>query len=451
MSSWKKFIQYRRLYQHSKQALSFELWFRRLLFWSGAIAVGLVAVGFAIVAEKANEVSNDWFQQFPYLPLALCPLGFMLIIWLKNKFFQGSEGSGIPQVMAALSVKQAASRKHLVSLRIAVGKFLLTVLGFLCGGSIGREGPTIQLSAAVMNSLGRWGSFHRHDVERGLLLAGGAAGISAAFNTPLAGIVFAIEELSGSFEKGISGTIVTTVILGGIISHYILGNYSYFGTSTAILDITAGGWYPIIICAILGGLLGGIFSTLLLSLTWLLRNFARVHPLILAGIMGLLLAIIGVLTHGSIFGSGYQEAKALVTGTGSVSDYYGPLKMLANLVTYLSGIPGGIFAPSLSAGAGFGQLLSLALPDHFHQAVIILGMVAFFSGVVQSPITCFVIVLEMTNSVSGNMILPIMLTSVMATAFSRITCRQPLYHSLAIRYLRKPEIKAGLGLKPSSS
>ncbi|ODN43070.1 chloride channel protein [Piscirickettsia litoralis] len=349
--------------------------------------------------------------------------------------------------MAALSVKQQASRKHLVSVRIAIGKFFLTVLGFLCGGSIGREGPTIQLSAAIMNSLGRWGSFHRHDVERGLLLAGGAAGISAAFNTPLAGIVFAIEELSGSFEKGISGTIVTTVILGGIISHYILGNYSYFGTSTAILDITSGGWYPIVICAVLGGLLGGIFSTLLLSLTWLLRNFARVHPLILAGIMGLILAIIGVLTHGSIFGSGYQEAKAVVTGTGSVSDYYGPLKMLANLVTYLSGIPGGIFAPSLSAGAGFGQLLSLALPDHFHQAVIILGMVAFFSGVVQSPITCFVIVLEMTNSVSGNMILPIMLTSVMATAFSRIACRQPLYHSLAKRYLRKPEIRVGLGLK----
>ncbi len=425
------------LLNESKRMMSVSNWQRRVLFWGGGLTVGLVCVAFAYMCDHVNQLFNHFASQYPYMPVLVTPLGFMLIVFLMKRYFRGSEGSGIPQAMAALQIKNAKTRSRLVSLRIAIGKFFLTMMGFAAGGSIGREGPTIQLSASIMQSLGRWGSFHKQDAERGLLLAGGAAGIAAAFNAPLAGIVFAIEELSGSFEKGVSGTIITTVVLCGIVAQYLLGNYTYFGVSEATLNVLDGGWFLILVVAVGGGLLGGIFSFLLIHLSGFLMPYVRKHPILIAGFVGLLVAGVGLLSLGTTYGSGYSTAKEIITNqTVNAPLFYGPLKMLATLLTYLSGIPGGIFAPSLSVGAGFGELLSHVFPAHVHDAVVLLACVAYFSGVIQSPITCFVIVLEMTGSTSSNMVFPIMLASVMATGVSKVICREPLYHALAQRYLK---------------
>ena len=361
----------------------------------------------------------------------------MLNVYILRRWFRGAEGSGIPQVIAALHLHSPKSRAKLVSLRIACGKFLLTMLGFVSGASIGREGPTIQLAASIMQSLSRWGSFHRHDMERGLMLAGGAAGIAAAFNAPLAGVVFAIEELAGSFDRGLSGTIITTVVICGIVAQSILGNYTYFGASDASLDIINGGLLPLIVTAVIAGFLGGSFSLMLIRISALMRRVVTCNPIWIAGILGLAVAAIGWVSHGLTYGSGYEAAKDIITnGQGlAVSDDYGVLKMVATLLTYLSGIPGGIFAPTLSIGAGMGKDIALLFPNHFNDAIVLMAMVAYFSAVVQSPITAFVIVLEMTASASSNMVLPIMLASLIGNACSKIVCRQSLYHALAQRYL----------------
>ena len=432
-----KLFQSKRLLNESKRMLSVSQWRRRVLFWSGGLAVGLFCVVFAIVCDHLNSFVQKQAIDHPGWAFLVTPVGFMAIVWIMKKWFDGAEGSGIPQVIAALQLNSLSARSRLVSLKLAFGKFFLTALGFLSGASIGREGPTIQLSAAVMQSLRKWGSFQRHDAERGLLLAGGAAGIAAAFNAPLAGVVFAIEELSGSFEKGLSGTIITAVVLCGIVAQYVLGNYHYFGTSKAMLDIIHGGWLVVLVMAVIGGALGGIFSWLLINISKVIMRVIRRHPLLVAGVIGLCIAGIGYLAHGLTYGSGYAAAKNIITDNDSlhVVAMYGPLKMLATLLTYLSGLPGGIFAPSLSAGAGFGQIFAHLFPHHFHDAVVLLCTVAYFSGVVQSPITCFVIVLEMTDATSGNMVLPIMLASVIATGVSKMICREPLYHVLAMRYL----------------
>lgn len=425
------------LLNESKRMMSVSQWRRRMLFWGCGLFVGLICVLFAYLCDRINAHFNDFAYQHPYWPLIITPVGFMIIAFLLNRFFVGAGGSGIPQVIAALQLKSTKTRQHLVSLKLAFGKFILTMLGFAAGGSIGREGPTIQLSASIMQAIGKWGSFHKQDVERGLMLAGGAAGIAAAFNAPLAGIVFAIEELSGSFEKGVSGTIISTVVLSGIVAQSILGNYLYFGSSNATLDILSGGWIVIVTMAVVGGVLGGLFSFLLLKFSEILMPFIKRYPLTVAGLVGLLVASIGLISLGTTYGSGYAAAKGIITDHYTdVPFLYGPLKMLATLFTYLSGIPGGIFAPSLSAGAGFGQLFSTFFPAHFHDAVVLLCTVAYFSGVVQSPITCFVIVLEMTAQASGNMVLPIMLCSLMGTGVSKIICREPLYHSLSLRFLK---------------
>ena len=432
-----KTLQKKDFFIESRKLMSVSNWRRRVLFWGGGIAVGLVCVLFAYLCDHAGLKFSALVAEHPYFPFFITPLGFMLIVYIMRNMFDGAEGSGIPQVMAALSVKNPKRRKHLVSIRIVLGKFVLTIFGFLCGASIGREGPTIQLSASIMHRLSKFGHFHRDDAERGLLLAGGAAGIAAAFNAPLAGIVFAIEELAGSYDKGVSGTIITTVVLSGFVALEMLGSYTYFGTSAATLNIMSG-WYIILIVAVVGGLLGGTFSWLLIFLSGHLISVIKRHPLWVAGILGLAVASIGFASHGETYGSGYEAAKHLLSGdSADVSPLYGLYKMLATLLTYLSGIPGGIFAPSLSAGSGFGAMLSHFFNPHDASAVILLGTAAYFSGVVQSPITCFIIVTEMTASGAGGMLLPIMLTSMIATGVSRQVCREPLYHALCKRYINK--------------
>ena len=433
------FFQKEALLNGSKRILSLQDWRRRLLFWIGGLTVGLVCVAFAVVCDHINNFFTQWIRlsYHPAMAFVVTPLGFMLISFLRRRYFGQCEGSGIPQVVAALRIQDYHLRDKLVSLRIAIGKFVLTALGFLCGASIGREGPTIQLSASLMHVLGRWASFDRQDIDRGLLLAGGAAGIAAAFNAPLAGIVFAIEELRGSFDKGVSGTIIRTVVLSGIVAQALLGNYLYFGRSSAMLDIWHSGWYVILCVAILGGAAGGLFSALLVKTSAWLKPWLRKYPWWITAILGLLVALVGFSTQGITYGSGYEAARGLITGQQHLGTtiFYGPWKMLATLLTYLSGIPGGIFAPSLSTGAGLGALIATFFNNQFHQVIILLATVAYFSGVVQSPITAFVIVLEMTDNTASNMVLPIMITSMIATAVSKTICREPLYQKLALRYL----------------
>jgi H+/Cl- antiporter ClcA len=198
--------------------LSPEIWLRHLVFWVGAAATGAAAVVFARGADQALSLIHWAQMQSAAWAWLAPPFGLALIAWLARNFFPGSQGSGFPRTIAALALPTVAARDQLLSLRIAVGKLLLTVAGLGCGASAGREGPTVQIGASIMHSLGRRVGFPAVDLDRGLMLTGGAAGVAAAFDTPLAGIVFAIEELSRSFEEKTSGTIITTVILAGVTS-----------------------------------------------------------------------------------------------------------------------------------------------------------------------------------------------------------------------------------------
>ncbi|CDX20449.1 Cl-channel voltage-gated family protein (fragment) [Mesorhizobium sp. ORS 3324] len=127
----------------------------------------------------------------------MTPLGFVLCAWLAHGFFPGSQGSGIPQAIAARHLCDDENHSYIQSLRLVVGKIALTVIGLFCGASIGRECPTVQVGASLMLQAARWGAMAQ---ARGLILAGSAAGIAAAFNTALAGIVFATEEVGRAYE-----------------------------------------------------------------------------------------------------------------------------------------------------------------------------------------------------------------------------------------------------------
>lgn len=399
--------------------------------------------GTAILFARGSEYANGLFHRAvmvsPWFALLIAPLGLAAVAYITHRFFPGSQGSGIPQTIAALHMRHAASRDAVLSPRIAIGKIFLTFLGLASGASVGREGPTVQIGASIMHALGGWARFSRIEIERGLILAGGAAGIAAAFNTPLAGIMFAIEEMSGSFERRTSGTVLTAVIVAGITSLAVMGNYAYFGHTAAGLDFNRG-WIAVLVCGVAGGLLGGMFSRGLIyassaGLSGKAGVFMRKRPVLFAAFCGFVLALIGLLSGGTTYGTGYHEARHILEGTGTLTPAYGVLKMLATIVSYLSGIPGGLFAPSLAVGAGFGANLAAILPYAPAGAVITLGIVAYFAGVVQAPITAFVIVMEMTDDHA--MLLPLMTTALLASAMSRLVCRRPLYKALAKNFLQR--------------
>jgi H+/Cl- antiporter ClcA len=424
------------LYRRSRFFLSPRAWRRRLVFWCGGLAVGVTAVALAIAADYVQA----WFRQgvgySPYLSLAITPLGLALSVALTRRFFPGSQGSGIPQAIAARQFTDREERTRLLSLRIALGKILITLLGLLTGASAGREGPTVQVGASVMHAVGRvvWTGKYQ-----GLILAGSAAGVAAAFNTPLAGIVFAIEEMSRSFEQRTSGLVLTTVIIAGIASLALLGNYTYFGHTAASLERLQD-WLAVPLCGVAGGLLGAVFSTLVVAFGRGLPGRAgravRAHPVIFAALCGLLVAGIGLLSGGITYGTGYVEARRLVEG-GALSQGFGILKFLATLLSTVSGIPGGIFSPSLAVGAGLGANVASLLPAAPIGAVILLGMVGYFAGVVQAPITAFVIVLELTDG--HDMAVPLMLAALIAYGTARLVGAPPIYQALAESFLPRKD------------
>ncbi len=425
--------------RHRVGLLSARLWLRHMLFWGGAVGVGLAATAFALASDYAHVLFGHVLAVSPLLPLLITPLTLAGVAALTQRYFKGAEGSGIPQTIATIRMPDGPGRDRVLSLRLAVAKMLLTCVGLAGGASVGREGPTVQVGAALLYNLSRLVRFPRHLMERGLIIAGGGAGVAAAFNTPLAGIVFAIEEMARSFEERSSGTLMTAVIIAGLAAVYVQGNYTYFGSTHDTLS-GASGWLGVLLCGLAGGVLGGGFSRLLLAfsargLPGRAGVFMRTHPVYFAAVCGFLLALIGLASGNAVYGTGYAEARQLLEGSGEVSAGYGLWKMLATFVSFISGIPGGLFAPSLSAGAGIGHAVANLVTQADPGALVVIGMAAYFAGVVQAPITAFVIVMEMTDN--HDMVVPLMLVTLLATALSRMICPRPLYKALASNYLER--------------
>jgi H+/Cl- antiporter ClcA len=403
-------------------------WQRRALFLLGGIVVGAAAVVLAKTADVAQLAFSALVSRFPYVSLALTPIGFALSVFLTHRVFQNAQGSGIPQAIAARHLTDQTARGRLVSLRIAIGKIILTVLGLLCGASVGREGPTVQVGASIMFALGRFSPRR----QPGLILAGAAAGVAAAFNTPLAGIVFGIEEMSRAFETRTSTLIIGAVIAAGLTSLALMGNYTYFGTSP--IGLRNGiDWIAVPLCGVIGGLAGGLFSRILIAMA---QGFSsgmgraiKSYPVGFAAICGLATAVCGIASGGMIHGTGYAQVKAALESGSQLPASFGVLKFLATTFASISGMPGGIFSPSLAVGAGIGSNIALLFHGAPLAPIMLLGMVSYFAGVVQAPITAFVIVTEMTDNHA--MVVPLMAAALIAHASSRLICKEGVYHALA--------------------
>ncbi|MFK5947452.1 MAG: chloride channel protein [Methylococcales bacterium] len=413
-------------------------WKQRIVFWGGAIFVGILIVAMTLLSEWAAETYRLLSQQYFWFNFLVAPLGLSFTAWLTFRFFPGSERSGIPQVKTALEITgNLEDRNRLISLRIAFGKMLLPIMGLLSGASVGFGGPAVHVGASFMASLGKAVKFPSHYMEKGLILAGSAAGFAAMFSAPLAGIIFAIEEMGRALEEKISSLVLTAIVFSGVTAYAILNNYIYFNDKSFIMPWGTN-WFAIPICGIAGGFCGGVFSKIIIRGGRFLKKTGL--PIVLiAFVSGGVIAILGYYSNGDSFGTGYAQTKVILTSTTAMDPWFPLYKMLASCATFFSGIPSGIFVPSIATGAGLGVDLAHWFPVAPVSAMILLTMTAYFSGMLQSPLTSFVIVMEMTGS--HEILIPLMATAFFATGTSKLINPTPLYRALCNAYTapKKPE------------
>lgn len=415
---------------------------RIAVFLGGAAVVALFSLGFAWLAETMLHFNRDITQAHWWSALLMLPLAFAGIRWLTMRYAPEARGSGIPQVIAAMAMPAGQAQTTLVSLRQSLWKIVLTAAGLLAGASIGREGPSVQVGAAAMLAWGNWWQKRRRFAvgfrPDALIAAGAAGGLAAAFNTPLAGVVFAIEELGRGSAVRWDRLVIAAVLSAGFIALSLVGNNPYFHLVEEIKAMQSA-WTAVLACALITGLLGGLFAKALLAgpMVWLpvrARAWAQRHPVWLAAVCGLLVAFLGVLTAGATYGTGYEQSAALLNGHPIDSTMFGLAKLGATILSYFAGIPGGIFTPSLAIGTGIGDNIALLFPAVDGRLIALLSMAGFLAAATQSPITAAVIVMEMTRTQEITLLL--LATTLLASFVARQFCPRPFYHMAARTFRR---------------
>lgn len=407
---------------------------RNSVFALGAAAAGLAALYFNYAEVVGGRFFHAAHNVSPLLASALIVGGLVLICQLRDRFFPGTEGTGIPQAMAALDLDDH-DRRAALSMRIAIGKMLLLTLALFVGVTVGREGPSVHVAACFLYFAARYATFAPHLMKRGIILSGGAAGIAAAFNAPIAGTVFAFEEIGRSFDKRNLGWIVRAVVIACVVCVIFLQDYLFYGKVDTAVTLAWRPWLAVIVIGLGGGLLGGLFAA---AVVWTMPRVSQAmdaRPLIVPLILGLILAGVGLTSGGLSYGSGYIETSKLLMQGAEYPAGFSLWRAIASFTTIVSAIPGGLFDPSLAVGAGLGSLAQGWFPSLDPQAVILLAMVAYFAAVVQSPVTAFVILLEMTAA--RGMALPLAAASILAYEVSRRICPASLYESLAEGFLHR--------------
>ncbi len=422
-------------------------WVDRAVVLAYAVITGLVVVAFTLLSELASHAhdslraSGTWAA---YGMLVWTPALTVAVLWLGMRYAPAALGGGIPRVIRALDDALPEAQRHwLVSLRVSLHQIGLVVMGMLAGLSMGREGPTVQVGAGVMVHARRFLSKNSGIDAHDLMVAGAAAGIAAAFNTPLGGIIFALEKLSRRRAASTSAMMIVSILIAGLVAVSVFGNLTYFGR----LSVQTLNWSllgPGLLVAVVAGLSGGLFSRLIVSsvrgMPDVFSAWRRSHPLRFAAGCALGVAVIGLVTNGATAGAGDVPTRALLDGQADLPVVYTLLKFCATWLTAWTGVPAGVFAPSIAIGAGIGHDVAVLTGVSRELAIplIALGMVGFLAATTQGPMTAFIIVMDM---VAGQaMVLSLMACALLASGLARLVS-PPMYGELAAMLVLPPAPK----------
>lgn len=413
-----------------------------LPFWVASLVTGLAAVLYSRLFSLAEKGTAYIVHTHLWLLFIVTPLCFITAWWLVTRFAPYARGSGIPQVMAAIEL---ATPRHnekvnrLLSLRVLFIKVLSSLTMALGGGVIGREGPTIQIAGSVFRKVNEWlPAWWPKISKRNMIMTGAAAGLAAAFNTPLGGIVFAVEELTRTHISYFKTALFTAVIIAGLTAQAFLGPYLYLGYPD-VSHLSGYIFLGVILVAVLAGLGGSLLSKGMLGIfRWKARfRFSRQHIFYLTG-CALLIVSLAFFVDTRTLGSGKDlMTTALFTHDKYLAWYVPILRIVGPAFSFTAGAAGGVFAPALSAGASLGAMLSgwMHLSDTNANLLILSGMVGFLTGVTRTPFTSAILVLEMTDR--HNVIFHLMLAGMVASLAALLVDRHSFYDHLKYQYMHE--------------
>jgi len=410
-------------------------------FWIGSVITGFFAVMYAKIFAWGENLLHFILNWHDWMIFFIAPVGFVLSWWLVKEFAPYAKGSGIPQVMAAVELanpKEHKKIRSLLSLKIIVFKIISSVVLVIGGGAVGREGPTIQIAGSIFRKVNEYlPEWWPKISKKNMIMTGAAAGLAAAFNTPLGGIVFAVEELSKTHINYFKTALFTAVIIAGLTAQTLAGSYLYLGYPKTN-DVSLMVMFPIILVGGVAGILASQLSVTMLKMNdWKKRKLKtdKANVLFLIG-SALVIACISFFISREVLGSGKEIMERVLFTQDKHEDWYVPiLRMLGPALSFTSGGAGGIFAPALTAGASIGSVISGAihLTPNETNVVILAGMVAFLTGITRAPFTSAIIVLEMTDRHS--LIFHLMLAGMVSSIASILVSRHSLYDVLKVNFL----------------
>lgn len=420
-----------------------------------SIIVGLIAGLLIVVYRFALEKILNFILYIyeilklkPYLiPIWLVVLIFIgFIVGKITKFEPMASGSGIPQIEGVLLRKL-----KMTWWRVVIAKFIGGVFAIGAGLSLGREGPSVQLGAAVGQGFSK--TFKRVKLEEKFLITSGAsAGLAAAFNAPLAGVMFALEEV----HKNFSPFILLSTLAAALSADYV--SSGFFGLKPVLnfksLTALPLGFYPyVVVLGAIIGLLGILFNTSLIKsqnlyskIKFIPKEYLIIIPLVISLGLGLILP--------QVLGGGHELILSLLLNKNYPLIFLVVLllvKFLFTMVSYGSGAPGGIFLPLLSIGALIGAIYGLSvvylfkLDNSYINSFIVLAMAGYFTAIVRAPITGIILITEMTGSF--NHLLSLAIISITAYLVADLLGSKPIYESLLERILEKQGLNEAIGNK----
>ncbi|HUW14348.1 MAG TPA: chloride channel protein [Anaerolineae bacterium] len=418
------------------------------------LGAGLGAIVFRWLIGLVERFSFTWLPAaFGYLPdglqwlrryghVVLAPaLGGLLVGWVVYRYAREAKGHGVPEVMEAVALRGGRIRPI-----VAVVKSLASALSIGSGGSVGREGPIVQIGSALGSTLGQM--LHlSEDRIRNLVACGAAAGIAATFNAPIAGVFFALEVILGEFGVASFGPVVLASVVSSVVGRIAFGDVpAFIVPAYSIQSLWEYGFYALL--GVLGALVGAAYTRLIY---WSEDRFEAwkgvpewVKPAIGGALLGLLAILYGQLPGlgferiPQVFGVGYPTIDAGLTGKLAIGVMAAlmVLKLVSTALTLGSGGSGGVFAPSLFIGSMLGGAWGLAVGQLFPGvaapagAYALVGMGAVFAASTHAPIAGIIILFEMTGDY--RIILPLMLTVVVSTVLGRALLRGESIYTLKL-------------------
>ena len=433
----KSYKKYQRFKEENNK--NFKLLFYALLI---GIIVGLVGAIFRIILSyieifRVNlyeNAGNSGFMSWLW-PILFAITGISIALYLVRKFAPEASGSGVQEIEGALDGLRPMRWKKVLPI-----KFIASLFSLGSGLLLGREGPTIQLGAnigkMVKDTLGK------SEIESNSLIStGAAAGLASAFNAPFAGIIFVIEEMHGQFKFNFYS--VAAIMIGAGTADFIV---RVLVNSKPVLEImifpspNIFGLWIFIILGLLCSIIGYAYNKLLvISLD--LFKFSFKIPIIYTGItVGLIIAIIGMFFP-NLIGGGYDIITKGVGNSFTLSFllFLFIARLLLSIFSYSTGSPGGIFLPMLTLGVIFGMFFGTIMQQFFPDLIshpgiyAIAGMAGIFSATVRAPLTGLVLAIEMTSNYE--LILPLIVTTVIASVFTALLGNEPIYTTLLKRTL----------------